>query len=357
MDDRDLMYLPAHRQRQMVVDKEISAVDLTRAALRRIEALDSQLNAFITVDEEGAIGAAIAADAALASGADLGPLHGVPVAIKDLETTSGLKTTLGSELYREWVPDFDSVVVERVRSAGGIILGKTNTPEFGNREETFTKIFPACNNPWDVRNMPGGSSGGSAASVAAGICAIATGTDGGGSVRLPASFCGIFGHKPTQGRLPRWGGVSRPAYNVAATAGPMTNDVRDSAIMMQALCGYDSRDPGSLRSPVPDYLSTLDSGVDGMRIGVSMDLGFAAVDDEVAASVEAAARAFEELGAKVDHLDLKLDPLPRSYWWTVWTANQKAMYGHLADERPEDLMPYTLDMIRHGETVTGADYS
>ena len=357
MDDRELMYLPGWQQREMVVNKEISSVELTQTAFRRIHALDSQLNAFITVDEEGALATATAADEALAKGDEPGILHGVPISLKDLETTKGLKTTLGCALYKDWVPDFDSVVAERVRKSGAVILGKTNTPEFGNREETFTKIFPAANNPWDPGRTTGGSSGGAGASVASGMCALATGTDGGGSVRLPAAFCGIFGHKPTQGRMPRFGGVSKPAYNPTSTSGPMTHTVRDSALMMQALCGHDPRDPGSLRSPTPDYLADLDAGVEGMKVGVSITMGFAPVDEEVEESVRSAAEAFAELGATVVDADLVLDPPPKDYWWTVWTGNQKAMYGHLADEHREDLMDYTLAMIDHGTTVTGAQYS
>ncbi len=351
------MYLPGWKQREMVVDGELSSVELTRAALRRIGELDGKLNAFITVDEQGAIAAATAADDALANGEEPGLLHGVPISIKDLELTKGLKTTLGCSIYQDWVPDFDSVVVERVRKAGAVILGKTNTPEFGNREETFTRFFPAANNPWDVGRTTGGSSGGAGSSVASGMCALATGTDGGGSVRLPAAFCGIFGHKPTQGRMPRYGGVSRPAYNPTSTSGPMTNTVLDSALMMQAICGHDPRDPGSLRQLVPDYLTALDDGVKGMKVGVSMTMGFAAVDEEVEESVRSAAQAFEELGAEVADVPLKLDPAPREYWWTVWTGNQKAMYGHLEEERRGDLMEYTLEMIDHGTTVTGAQYS
>ena len=351
------MYLPGWKQREMVVKGEISSVELTQAALRRVRALDSQLNSFITVDEEGALGAATAADEALARGDEAGILHGVPISVKDLEFTKGLKTTLGCALYQDWVPDFDSVVVERVRKSGAVILGKTNTPEFGNREETFTKIFPAANNPWDPDRTPGGSSGGAGATVASGMCALATGTDGGGSVRLPAAFCGIFGHKPTQGRMPRYGGVSKPAYNPTSTSGPMTNTVRDSALMMQALCGHDPRDPGSLRRPTPDYLTGLDAGVEGTRVGVSMTMGFASLDEEVEDSVRSAAEAFADLGATVVDVDLVLDPLPRDYWWTIWTGNQKAMYGHLADEHRDDLMDYTLAMIDHGTTVTGAQYS
>jgi aspartyl-tRNA(Asn)/glutamyl-tRNA(Gln) amidotransferase subunit A len=351
------MYLPAHIQRRMIVRGEISSVELTEASLRRIKALEPKLNAFITIDEAGALKAAREADKAQAKGGDLGPFHGVPISVKDLETTKGLRTTLGSEIYKKWVPDFDSVVVERVRKTGAIIVGKTNTPEFGNREETYTKFHPAANNPWDPKRHPGGSSGGAAATIAAGMCAIATGTDGGGSVRLPASFCGIFGHKPTHGRWPRYGGVAKMALNPTSTSGPMTNDVRDAAILMQAISGHDKRDSGSLRSAPPDHISELQNGVSGWRVGYSLDMGFAPVNEDVATAFEASVKAFEELGAKVSHAPLKFDPPPRDYWWPVWCGNQVAMYGHLDDERGADLMDYTREMIKHGRTLTAADFT
>ncbi len=355
MTDRDLMFLPAHRQRQMIIDREISSVEMTEASLRRITELEPRLHAFITLDEKDALASAKKADAHLAAGNEPGVLHGVPIAVKDLEVTKGLRTTLGSTFFKDWVPDYDSIVVERLRATGAIILGKTNTPEFGNREETFSNVAPTCNNPWDITRMPGGSSGGTAAAIASGMCSIGTGSDGGGSVRLPASFCGIFGHKPTHGRIPRFGGQAKPAYNSAGTSGPMSNNVRDSAILNQALSGFDKRDPGSVKTPVPDYLSQLEDGVAGMRIATTMTLGIADVNDDVATAVEEAWSAFSGLGANVEPLDIKFNPVPKEAWWTLWTAGQVAMYGHLADERPEDLMPYTLEMIEHGRTVSGAD--
>lgn len=355
MNDQDLMFLPAHRQRQMIVDGEISSVEMTEASLRRIAQLEPQLHAFITLDEEGALKSAKEADARLASRSEPGVLHGVPIVVKDLEVTKGLRTTLGSSFFKDWIPDYDSVAVERLRATGAVILGKTNTPEFGNREETFSNVAPTCNNPWDVGRMPGGSSGGTAAAIASGMCSIGTGSDGGGSVRLPASFCGIFGHKPTHGRIPRFGGQAQPAYNSAGTSGPMSNDVRDSAILNQALSGFDARDPGSVKAPVPDYLTSLEEGVAGMRIGTTMTLGISDVNDDVAEMVEASWSAFSELGARIKPLDIEFDPIPKDAWWTLWTAGQVAMYGYLADERPEDLMPYTLEMIEHGRTLTGAD--
>ena len=357
MNDRELMFTPAHKQRQMIVDGEISSVEMTKASLRRIAELEPQLNAFITLDEQGALDAAKAADESLTTGSTPGPLHGVPIAVKDLEVTKGLRTTLGSTFFEDWIPDYDSVAVERLRASGAVILGKTNTPEFGNREETFTNVAPTCNNPWDTARMPGGSSGGTAAAIASGMCSIGTGSDGGGSVRLPASFCGIFGHKPTHGRIPRFGGQAKPAYNSAGTSGPMSNDVRDSAILNQTLAGFDARDPGSVKADVPDYLAKLEDGVKGMRIGTTMTLGISDVNLDVAAAVEESWSAFSELGANVEPVNIKFDPVPRDAWWTLWTAGQVAMYGHLAEERPEDLMPYTLDMINHGKTLSGADVS
>ena len=357
MNDRELMFLSAHEQRRLIAEKAISSVEMVEASYRRITELEPQLNAFITLDEEGALSAARKADEQLAKGKNLGVLHGVPIAVKDLEVTKGLRTTLGSTFFKNWIPDYDSVAVERLRATGAVILGKTNTPEFGNREETFTDIAATCNNPWDPSRMPGGSSGGTASAIAAGMCSIGTGSDGGGSVRLPASFCGIFGHKPTHGRIPRYGGQAKPAYNSAGTSGPMSNDVRDSAILNQALSGFDVRDPGSIKTAVPDYLIELEDGVDQMRIGTTMTLGISDVNDDVATAVENSWAAFSELGANVEKLAIAFDPIPREAWWTLWTAGQVAMYGHLADERPEDLMPYTLEMIEHGRTLTGADVS
>ena len=357
MNDRDLMLMPADEQRGMMLRRETSSVDLTQAALRRISALDNQLNAFITVDSEGAMATAMAADARLAGDDDARLLEGVPVCVKDLELTAGLKTTLGCAEFADWVPDYDSIVVERLRAAGAVILGKTNTPEFGNSAETYTDFFPEARNPWDPARHPGGSSGGTSAAIASGMCSLGTGSDGGGSVRLPAAFTGIFGHKPTHGRVPRYGGRSQPSYNCTSTTGPMSQDVRSSAIMHAVISGYDSRDPGSLSSPVPDCLSGLEDGIEGMSIAYSPDLGYANVDDDVATACESALAAFENAGAKVKQVEVTFDVLPATYWWTVWTAGQVAMYGALSEEPGVKLTDYTMEMINAGRSVTGADYA
>ena len=358
MTDRELMFTPAHEQRRMVVDREVSSVELTQAALRRISDFDPQLNAFITLDEVGALAAAESADAALARGEDALPLHGVPICVKDLELTAGLTTTLGCAAFADWVPDFDSAIVERLRAAGAVILGKTNTPEFGNSAETYTDFFPQANNPWDVARHPGGSSGGTSTAIASGMCSLGTGSDGGGSVRLPAAFTGIFGHKPTHGRWPRYGGRSNPSYNCTSTSGPMSQDVRSSAMMHMVAAGHDPRDPGSLRSPVPDCLSGLEDGIAGMRVGYSADLQYAHVNDDVAAACESGLDGLRNAGAVVEVVeDVGFDVPPATYWWTIWTAGQVAMYGELAADPEVSLTDYSMEMIEAGRGVTGADYA
>ena len=357
MNDRELMFLPANEQHQMMLDGHISSVELTEASLRRIDELNNKLHAFVTLDADGAIDTAAECDRLLADGVDPGLLHGIPICVKDLELTNGLRTTLGCSEFKEWIPDFDSAVVERLRAANAVILGKTNTPEFGNSAETFTDIFPTANNPWDVTRHPGGSSGGTSAAIAAGMCSLGTGTDGGGSVRLPASFVGIFGHKPTHGRIPRYGGRSMPSYNCTSTSGPMSQDVRSSAIMHMAISGHDPRDPGSLKSRVPDCLAEIDNGIEGMKIGFSIDLGYAYVNDDVARVTEESLKGLEEAGAIVTNAKIDFDPIPASYWWKIWTAGQVAMYGHLAEDPNVALTDYTMEMINAGYSVTGADYA
>ncbi len=357
MNDRELMFLPAHEQRKMIIDGEISSVELTEASLRRVKQLEPQLNAFITLDEEGALEAARGADDAIASGSEPGALHGVPIAVKDLEVTNGLRTTLGASAFVDWVPDYDSAVVGRLRAAGVVILGKSNTPEFGNSAETYTDIHSSANNPWDVTRHPGGSSGGTSAAVSSGMCSLGTGSDGGGSVRLPAAFTNLFGHKPTHGRTPRFGGRSMPSYNCTSTSGPLSQDVRSSAIMHMAISGHDARDPGSLRAALPDCLATFEDGIEGLKIGYTPDLGFALVNDDVAAACEEALSGFTEMGARVSEVDISFDPYPAIYWWTLWTAGQVAMYGHLAEDPEVSLHDYTMEMVNAGYTVTGAQYA
>ena len=248
------------------------------------------------------------------------------------------------------------MVVERVKAAGAVVLGKTNTPEFGQSGTTENKVSEPCRNPWDTGRTPGGSSGGAGAALAAGLCTIATGSDGGGSIRIPASFSGVFGIKPTQHRVPRYGGYGRPAANHFSQSGPMSRTVADTALLLQVLAGPDSRDPNSIRETPPDFSAGLRRGVAGMRIAWSPDFGYAGVDPEVAEITARAARVFEELGAIVEDAPLQLED-PFDAFFDVFATAAYTSYGHLLEERRDDFSYPALYSIEHGSRVDGARLS
>ena len=356
MTDDGLAFAPAHRQAELIARKKLSPVELTELYLTRIQELDSDLNAFLTVTADEAMASAGEAEAAVMEGGELGPLHGVPIAIKDLETTRGTRTTFGSLIFKDYIPDSDSGVVERIRGSGAVILGKTNTPEFGVSGTTENRLGEACRNPWDTERTTGGSSGGAGAALAAGLCPLATGSDAGGSIRIPASFCGVYGIKPTLGRVPRFGGVARPSPNPVSQPGPMTMNVRDAALLLQVLAGHDSRDVITLREQPPDYLADLDEGVRGLRVAWSADLGYAAVDPEVARIASEAAGVFEELGAVVEEPAVSIEE-PYTLVSPITSANSYAAYGHFLEERPDDLSDHARHTLERGRRVTATDYA
>lgn len=352
----DLAYASATELGRAIRAREVSALEVTELFLRRIETLDPQLNSYLALRAEGALADARAADDAVARGWALGPLHGIPVSVKDLEATADLPTTLGSAVFQGRAAAADSIVVERVKAAGAIVLGKTNTPEFGQSGTTENELGAPCRNPWDTARTPGGSSGGAGAALAAGLCTIATGSDGGGSIRIPASFSGVFGIKPTQGRVPRYGGHGRPAVNHFSQSGPMTRTVADTARLLQVLAGPDGRDAYSLRETPPDFSAGLRRSVIGMRLAWSPDLGYAAVDPEVAAVTAQAARVFQELGAVVEDAPLKLED-PFEAFFDVFATAAYTSYGHLLAEHREELSPPGRRSLEHGAGVSGAGLS
>ena len=354
--DQEFAFKSATELRQLIASGQVSCVELTELFLRRIDALNPKLNAYLTICGDQAMAAARNAQDAVQRGDSLGPLHGIPISIKDLEMTNGIPTTLGSVLFQDRTPDLDSVVVERVKAAGAVILGKTNTPEFGLSGTTENRLGDACRNPWDTNRTPGGSSGGAAAALASGLCALATGSDGGGSIRIPASFSGVFGIKPSQGRVPRYGGYGYPAANHFSQSGPMSRTVADTALLLQALAGPDPRDPTSMRETPPDFSDGLGQGVAGLRLAWSPDLGYAGVDPEVVRVTESAARVFEELGAVVEAPNLVIDD-PFQAFWDVFATASYTSYGHLLEERRADFTYYGLRAFEHGAEVTGADLS
>jgi aspartyl-tRNA(Asn)/glutamyl-tRNA(Gln) amidotransferase subunit A len=277
--------------------REVSPVELTKAVLDRIEALDPMLNAYITVDAGGAMKAARKAQRQIARGNYLGPLHGIPISLKDLYDTKGLRTTAGSKIMADRVPEADATSVAKLRAAGAVIVGKTNLHEFAFGSTTQNPHYGGTRNPYNTDHIPGGSSGGSAAAVAADMCIGSTGSDTGGSIRAPASLCGIVGLKPTYGRVSLRGIV--PLSWTLDHVGPMTKSVSDAAIMLSAMAGYDSLDPTSANERVPSFTRGLKGGVKKLRIGFDPSFSSNTVDGEVLASMKKALKLFETLGARV----------------------------------------------------------
>jgi len=277
--------------------RSVSSVELTEAALARVERLDPGLRAFITVTASPAIERARQADAELAAGRDRGLLHGIPIALKDLFTTRGVRTTCGSKIYENFVPDINAAVVERLEAAGAISLGKLNMHELAYGITSSNPHFGPVRNPWDTERIPGGSSGGSAAVVAAGIVYAAMGSDTGGSIRIPAAFCGTVGLKPTYGRVSRYGAL--PLGYSLDHMGPLTRSVRDAAIVLNAIAGFDPRDPASSRHPTVDYVPDEGCSIRGLRVGFPEDSYFERLDGDVESSVRGAIARAASLGAEV----------------------------------------------------------
>ena len=355
--DEDLAFAPAAELHDLIAGKQITSVELTELYLSRIERLDGDLNSYLTLTPELALAQAKRADEATARGESLGPLHGVPISIKDLEMTKGVRTTSGSLVFRDRIPDEDSVVVERVLDAGAVMLGKTNTPEFGHRGTTENLLGPPCRNPWNTDCTPGGSSGGAAAALLAGLCAISTGSDGGGSIRIPASFCGVYGIKPTQGRVPRYAGRSAQVVaNQLSQPGPIARTVRDAAVLLQTLAGWDARDVSSLRAQPGDYAAALERDVSGLRMAWSADFGYAAVEPEVVEVCSTAAREFEGMGCTVDDPEFALDS-PQEHFRVIFGTNTYASSWLLLHTRPDDLTDYFRESMEFAATLTAADYA
>ncbi len=298
MANDDLRFLPAADLAAAIARRKISPVDAVKAVLDAIDEKKT-LNAWVTVDADAALKAARAAErAVMRRGVRLGPLHGVPFGVKDLVITKGVRTTFGTPLYRDNVPTEDAPSVARMKAAGGIMIGKTNTPTFGWVGVTDNLIFGLTRNPWNPERTPGGSSGGAGAALAAGMAPLHIGTDGGGSIRKPSAFTGTFGLKASYGRVPVY--PASAAWSVSHV-GPMTRTVKDAALMLNVIAGPDERDPYSLPAERVDYVKALKGSLKGLRVAYSETLGLApAVDPEVRDATAKAARVFRELGCRVE---------------------------------------------------------
>jgi aspartyl-tRNA(Asn)/glutamyl-tRNA(Gln) amidotransferase subunit A len=333
-DPADLAFLSARQIAALVRERKVSPVEITRVYLERIERLDSRLRAYITVVPDKALETARAAETAVMCGQPLGPLHGVPYAVKDQFDTAGVRTTSGSRILEDHVPIEDATTISRLNSAGGILLGKLNLTEFALGG---TQQFPfgQPRNPWNLDHDPGGSSSGSGIAVAAGLCAASLGEDTGGSVRSPASFCGVVGLRPTWSRVSRHG--SFPLSWSMDTPGPLARTVEDVAWLLQAIAGYDAKDPLSSRAPVPEYAGPLADGVRGLRVGIVRELTFGPdTDAEVREAVLEAVRCLERLGAVTEEISLRLVPFAGAIFMALADADGAGVHHRWLRSRPGD---------------------
>lgn len=332
--------------------KRISPVETVSAVLERMERLNPALNAVCVSMAESAMQAAKQAESDVLAGREVGPLHGVPITVKDLIDVAGERTTWGSKLFEKHVAKADAPVVERVRRAGAIIVGKTNSSEFGWKAVTDNRVFGTTRNPWDQRMTPGGSSGGAGAAVAAGIGPIALGSDGGGSIRIPASFCGLVGYKASFGRVPN--NPPAPSDSLLHT-GPLTRTVADASLTLNVIAGLDERDRNSLPKMDVDYLRELDGGIEGRRIAYSPDLGYAQVHPEVARICAAACQRFAESGAQVEAVDLGWRD-PFKAWATVFYGGIATTLGNELEKRGDMIDPGLRKPVEKGLTLTAVDF-
>ncbi len=351
-----LFELPAHALSAKLASKEISARELVEAHLHRIDALEPSIDAFLTITRERALADADAVDLARARGEALGPLAGIPLAVKDNMATEGVRTTCASRTLDNWVPVYESTATRRLRDAGAILVGKTNMDEFAMGSSCENSGYKPSHNPWDPTRVPGGSSGGSAAAVAAGMTTVALGSDTGGSVRQPAAFCGLVGAKPTYGLVSRYGLV---AYASSLDQiGPLTRDVRDNALVLSAIAGHDPNDSTSIAQPGRDFTAALGQGVKGLRIGVITELVGEGIAPEVRDAVRAAVKVLEGLGAVADEVSLPHSKVALSTYYVVAMAEASSnlarydgvRYGVRA-ENPTDLV----DMYQRTRAHFGAE--
>ena len=351
MNSEELCFLPAHELAALVRNRALSAVEVMQAHIAQIERVNPAVNAIVTFLPEQALACAQAVDAAFARGQDPGPLAGLPVAHKDLTPTKGMRTTFGSPIFKDFVPDADAIIVERLKKAGAITVGKTNTPEFGAGSQTFNPVFGATRNPYDVTKTCGGSSGGAAAALACGMLPLADGSDMGGSLRNPASFCNVVGLRPSSGRVPNWPAVS--AWFNMAVVGPMARTVQDVALTMAAITGPDARSPIALQDPARMFAGSLERTFKDTRIAWSADLGGLPVEPEVARILNAQRAIFSELGCIVE--DATPDLRDAHEIFSVMRAwNFHLAFGELLKSHRALMKDTVIWNIEEGARLTGA---
>lgn len=348
----DLCFEPATTLAGLIRGRKVSAATVLRAHLDRIEQVNPKVNAIVTTTFEQAERDAAAVDERLDRGEAVGPLAGLPVAHKDLTVTRGVRTTFGSPLFRDFVPDQDALVVERLKAAGAVTVGKTNTPEFGAGSQTFNRVFGATRNPWDLSRTCGGSSGGAAVALACGMVPIADGTDLGGSLRNPAAFCNVVGFRCSPGRVPAWPALN--AWYTLGITGPMARTVEDAALMLSAIAGPDERAPQSLHQPGSLFAGPLARDFKGVRIAWSRTLGGLPIEDDVLSTLDAAIPALESIGCRVEAADPDLQDADEIFR-TLRAWYFESIHGELLRTRRSELKQTVVWNIEEGQKLSGAD--
>jgi aspartyl-tRNA(Asn)/glutamyl-tRNA(Gln) amidotransferase subunit A len=350
----DLTDLDLVEAAKAISSKEISPVELTQAYLSRIKTIDPSLNCFLTVTAEIALGAARQAEAEIQRGIYRGLLHGIPIALKDLYETQGIRTTAGSKFFADYLPETNAFVVEKLQQAGVVLLGKLNMHEIALGVTNENPHYGPCRNPWDLQRISGGSSGGSAAALSARLCLGSLGSDTGGSIRIPSSLCGVVGLKATYGRVSLQGVVPL-SWNLDHP-GPMARRVREVAILLQVIAGYDPQDPASVDIPVPDYLGLLERGIKGWRVALASDAFFQEAASETLACVQVASRMFEELGASIEQVEVPQALQAASANGLMVTSDAAAFHRERMDSHPEDFGADVLARLQSGAAYSSGEY-
>jgi aspartyl-tRNA(Asn)/glutamyl-tRNA(Gln) amidotransferase subunit A len=348
----EFAYTSATELVRLIRAKTVSPVEVMQSTLERAECLNPHLNAICTPTFESALASARAAEHAVMRGDPLGPLHGIPTTIKDLALTRGVRTMAGSAIYRERVPEIDHLHVERMRAAGTISIGKTTVPELGWKGVSSSPVTGITHNPWQQGMNAGGSSAGAAVCAAAGIGPIHQGSDGAGSIRMPAAFCGVYGLKPSFGRIPYY---PMPNNGSISHVGPIARTVADAALMLEALAGPDDRDLNSLEASSTSYLNQLERELTGLKVAYSPDLGYLRVDPEVAQVVEQAALAFGDLGCIVDLINPAWDD-PTAMEHCLFSSGFAGMLAASMERWGPEMDPGLVALVRHGQSYSAADY-
>ncbi|CAN5772439.1 amidase [soil metagenome] len=336
----------------LIKSREVSPVELTRSMLERIETVDRELHSYITVASDFALKHAQQAEQEISKGDYRGPLHGVPLAVKDLIFTKDVRTTCASKILSEWVPDHNATVIERLYEAGAVLLGKLTLTEFAG--VGYHPSVPPALNPWDANRWTGSSSSGSGVAMAASLCFGTLGTDTGGSIRFPSAACGVVGVKPTYGKVSRYGVF--PLADSLDHVGPLTRRVEDAALILQAIAGFDRNDPTTRRERVPDYLEQLKAGVRGVRIGVDWSFCTNRVDPEISEAITAACKLLSDLGARIEETKLSgIEEAPAA-WGVIFSAECAVAHEATYPSRAEDYSPPFRGFLQESEKIRGTDY-